>query len=262
MQRPADLWIRQLEFPTNLLSSLSGLGQVHRGTPWQTVYLKDADLTKSYIINGNGTRNFVGTNTWMQWTGDFDANDATLMAPITDWHLAGLLMALLNTNDATRLLPVNAQHITDWGNVLNGLIAYSNSTAFVFSTVTPIFDTYVISSNSPQVLVIVNWPKRHQRRAREHEPVSIPVLHPRWRHFGGTGALGKIAVPQPRRHRLWPAADELRHPGLGLRGDSRPTVAAAASGFHWHADADEWRLEPVFSGADGYDYVLQTSADS
>ncbi len=30
-----DYWM----FPTNLLNDPAGLGQVHRGTPWQTVYL-------------------------------------------------------------------------------------------------------------------------------------------------------------------------------------------------------------------------------
>ena len=34
----SDSW----DFPTNLLSNLSWLGRVHRGTPWQTLYLKSA----------------------------------------------------------------------------------------------------------------------------------------------------------------------------------------------------------------------------
>jgi hypothetical protein len=140
----SDNW----SFPTNLLSSPGGLGQVHRGTPWQTVYLKATD-----VLNGN---NNVGINTWSAWTGDWDVNDAALMAPVNDWRLASLLMSLLNTNDATQLFSVNDPKITDWLNILNGLIVYSNSVANPRAGITPIFDTYVMASNSSQTLAIAN----------------------------------------------------------------------------------------------------------
>ena len=147
----SDSW----NFPTNLMQSLAGLGQVHRGTPWQTVYLKDADLLGVYTVTGAIT-NYVGTNTWMQWTGDPDANDAALMAPVSDWRLAGLLMSLLNTNDPTQLFSVNDSNVADWQNLLNGLVVYSNS-APVATVLTPLqFTTYIIASNSPQASAIAS----------------------------------------------------------------------------------------------------------
>jgi len=78
----------------------------------------------------------IGSNTWAGWTGDIQPDsfsgqylDAALMAPVSDWRLAGLLTSLLNTNDATRLFSVNDPNTTDWQNLFNGLIVYSNSTA-------------------------------------------------------------------------------------------------------------------------------------
>jgi hypothetical protein len=59
--RMSDNW----DFPTNKLPGVGWLGRVHRGTPWQTVYLKAFDILGE--IQGG---NYVGTNTWVQWTGD------------------------------------------------------------------------------------------------------------------------------------------------------------------------------------------------
>ena len=141
-------------FPTNLLSDLTGLGQVHRGTPWQTVYLKSSNV----VMPGNT----YGTNTWMAWTGDSDAEDAAAMAPVNDRQLVSLLVSLLNTNDATQLMSVNDTNTTDWLNLLNGISVYSNSASFPVFTLPygiPLqtsFDTYVMSSNSPQAEIIAN----------------------------------------------------------------------------------------------------------
>ena len=143
-------------FPTNLLASLDGLGQVHRGSPWQTIYLKPTNVLAEYMRVGNQALWNIGTNTWMAWTGDFDAYDAALMAPVSDWRLSGLLMSVLNTNDATQLFSVNDPNIADWQNVFNGLVVYSNSTANPIPIVTPTFDTYLMASNSPQALVVAN----------------------------------------------------------------------------------------------------------
>ena len=37
-------------FPTNAILSVESLGQVHRGTPWQTLYLKSSDLGLTNIV--------------------------------------------------------------------------------------------------------------------------------------------------------------------------------------------------------------------
>jgi hypothetical protein len=143
-----DYW----DFPTNLLSDLTDLGQVHRGTPWQTVYLKSYD-----VLNFLADSNILdqGTNTWVAWTGDGNAADAATMAPVNDRQLASVLISLLNTNNVAQLVSVNDPNTSDWLNLLNGLTVYSNSANFPVSFPLGVipqttFDTYQMASNSPQ----------------------------------------------------------------------------------------------------------------
>jgi hypothetical protein len=75
------------------------------------------------------------------------------MAPTQDWHLAGVLMSLLNTNNPAQLTSVNG---ADWTNILNGLTVYSNSIAVPLPGETPQFDSYIIAGSSPQTLTIAN----------------------------------------------------------------------------------------------------------
>jgi hypothetical protein len=63
LQYNSDSW----DFPTNRLATVSLLGRVHRGSPWQTVYLKSKEMD---------------TNSWVRWSGNtigtnnFDAYNA------------------------------------------------------------------------------------------------------------------------------------------------------------------------------------------
>ena len=244
---PLVWWSDSWNFPTNLLSSLVGLGQVHRGTPWQTIYLKSTNI----LFGKNSLNQNIGTNTWANWTGDFDSTDAALMAPVNDWHLAGLLMPLLNTNDATQLFSVNDANIADWQNVLNGLIVYSNSTAVVFPTVPPTFDTYVMASNSSQTLTVAAG----IANARASQP------NPSFYSIGDVLAAPELTVNSPwlntinsqqLKYGITDAAYEAIPAQLLplLRPDSFGTLTPTNGG---------WNLS--FSGADGYDYALQTSTN-
>jgi hypothetical protein len=146
--RQSDDW----DFPTNESVSGNWLGRVHRGTPWQTIYLKASDIL-------NQTNNFganVGTNTWMTWTGDPDASDAIAMTPVQDRHLATLLAYLMNTNELSSLFSVNAPAPNGWPGLLNGLTALSNNlpdAAIAFGAA-PQFNSLVISSNSQPAALI------------------------------------------------------------------------------------------------------------
>jgi hypothetical protein len=246
----SDSW----NFPTNLLASLVGLGQVHRGTPWQTVDLKSTNI----LFAKNSLNQNIGTNTWANWTGDLQRDslsgqylDAALMAPVNDWRLASLLMPLLNTNDATQLFSVNDANIADWQNVLNGLTVYSNSTAFPSSTVPPTFDTYVMASNSSQSLIIAAG----TASARASQP------NPSFYSIGDVLAAPELTVNSPwlntinsqqLKYGITDAAYEAIPAQLLplLRPDSFGTLTPTNGG---------WNL--TFSGADGYDYALQTSTN-
>lgn len=132
----SDSW----NFPTNQTWNPNWLGQVHRGTPWQTLYLKSTDLLSlsSPIF---GTR--LGTNTWAVWSGDTDAVEAQLNCPISDWHLASLLCAILNTNPATSYFNANTTDPAAWTVPFDGLTVLTNLAAVPTST--------ELSSNSPAV---------------------------------------------------------------------------------------------------------------
>jgi len=113
----SDFW----NFPVNEAWNPNWLGQVHRGTPWQTIFLKATNVlaeTQNYGFNSN-----LGTNTWMSWTGDTHATDAAWTSPVCDWHLAGLLTALLNTNATPAFFSVNNPNPAAWAAQLDGLTA-------------------------------------------------------------------------------------------------------------------------------------------
>src|ERR1019366_8423261 len=177
-------------------------------------------------------------------------------APVNDWRLAGLLMSLLNTNDVNILLSVNDPNTTDWQNVLNGLIAYSNSLPVVSIGSQLQFDTYVISSNSPQVLVIVNGTNGiNATRANTNQApfqsfthagdiLATPALTERSPFLDLAQQQTKYGIPD------W-AYEAIPAQLLPLlRTDSLGTLTPTNGG---------WNL--WFSGADGYDYAVQASTN-
>ena len=97
--RRSDDW----DFPTNKFPTVGWLGRVHRGTPWQTVYLKASD-----VLAENSTL-FTGTNTWANWTGDLNVTDATNMAPVQDRLLFDLFTTAFNDNATRGTLSVNVE---------------------------------------------------------------------------------------------------------------------------------------------------------
>jgi hypothetical protein len=116
----------QWNFPAGSLSFAS-IGNVHRGTPWQTVYLKSAP---------------VDPTLWQKWTGNVSATDALISRPVNDWHLVALLAPLLNPVDPRQLASVNQPDFTP---LLDGLTVVTNTTP----------PTYlVMTSNSPQAAII------------------------------------------------------------------------------------------------------------
>jgi len=96
MIEKSDDW----EFPTNKFPSLGWIGRVHRGTPWQTVYLK-ADMAE--------------TNAWYNWAGNHGTH------PTNDWHLVDLFTTAPTENAARGLLSVNQTNTAAWAAVLSGV---------------------------------------------------------------------------------------------------------------------------------------------
>ncbi|HXC99678.1 MAG TPA: hypothetical protein VN048_10080 [Verrucomicrobiae bacterium] len=113
-------------FPAGSLD-FSSIGSVHRGTPWQTVYLKSSP---------------VNPTLWQNWTGNASPSDAAISQPKNDWRLMALLAPLLNPVDPRQLFSVNQP---DFAALLDGFTVLTNS-------IPPAY--LVMSANSPQAAII------------------------------------------------------------------------------------------------------------
>jgi len=109
------------DFPTNKLPTVGWLGRVHRGTPWQTVYLKSPS---------------VDSATWTNWTGDSISSgfDATNSMPKQDRLLFDLFTTAFNDNAARGQLSVNVgatngPSLAAWSALFSGVEALSNNAA-------------------------------------------------------------------------------------------------------------------------------------
>ena len=116
----SDNW----DFPTNKYPSIGWLGRVHRGTPWQTVYLKATNIL-SYSDKTIPADGFV---TWTNWLGDADLFDAKNSAPSQDSRLFDIFSTALDENASRGTLSVNQTHVAAWSAVLAGVDVISNTT--------------------------------------------------------------------------------------------------------------------------------------
>jgi hypothetical protein len=142
------------DFPTNKYPTVGWLGRVHRGTPWQSVYLKSTNIWSLSGTN-NGAAN-QGPATWQVWTGDLNADDAYNEIPAQDRLLFDIFTATPD-DDATRgQVSVNIGS-DDPNNMLAGLSSWS---ALLSGTVA--FSTNNMSDN------VINYSPGNQ------EPVASP----------------------------------------------------------------------------------------
>ncbi len=143
----ADDW----DFPTNQALGVDWVGRVHRGTPWQTIFLKSTNILQSAGLD-------QGLLTWQFWTGDNVLRpdwahpdsvvaDALFTAPTNDWSLVSLLNTFFNPTDPHQLASVNQPGLTSWEALLGGLTVLTNVSQTEL-------DTLPMSSNSPQAAII------------------------------------------------------------------------------------------------------------
>jgi hypothetical protein len=145
----SDYW----DFPTGKYPNVGWIGRVHRGTPWQTVYLKQRNVLEEVSGVNAGNQANVGTNTWAYWTGNVQQSlingahywDAVNMAPVADSDLFDLFTTRFNDNAARGALSVNQTHLAAWSAVLSGAVALTNITDFPASDITPVVTNLIIS---------------------------------------------------------------------------------------------------------------------
>jgi hypothetical protein len=135
----SDNW----DFPTNQYPTVGWLGRVHRGTPWQTVYLKSSA---------------IDANTWAQWTGDTQTSlnqyfDAAHSMPTNDWALFDLFTTGLNDNATRGTLSVNVgadqpgptAGLAAWSALFSGMVVLTNNLALSNGVVIPTTASLIIN---------------------------------------------------------------------------------------------------------------------
>ena len=99
-------------FPTNKFPNIGWLGRVHRGTPWQTIYLKSG---------------MAEPREWARWVGGQNPNSALMRHPTNDWQMLELFTTAVHENAARGLLSVNQTNLAAWAAVLTGVPVLTNS---------------------------------------------------------------------------------------------------------------------------------------
>lgn len=122
------------DFPTNKFASIGVLGRVHRGSPWQTVYLKAGE---------------PNTNTWTKWSGQAFIPDAMRTRPDADRLLFDIFTAAPNQNATRGQLSVNQENLAAWSAVLSGVPVVTNAITGGWRLIQP-------ASLSPELGVIVD----------------------------------------------------------------------------------------------------------
>ncbi|HEX4646803.1 MAG TPA: hypothetical protein VH598_14465, partial [Verrucomicrobiae bacterium] len=227
-------------FPSGAPLDFSWLGNVHRGTPWQTVYLKSTP---------------VDPRLWQLWTGDGKSYiignklflESELTEPTNDWKIAALFASLLNTNSPRALLSVNQINLNNWGQTFSaGITVLTNDT----STQPPQLTSLVMDANSPQAAIIVNG----INNLRAAQPGGL------FYHVGDILAVPELSAASPWlnltnglvNYAVNDAAYEIIPSQIlpWLRIDSAGSIA-------WINGAP--RLQ--FTGFDGYGYMVETSTN-
>jgi hypothetical protein len=121
------------DFPANKYPTVGWLGRVHRGTPWQTVFLKATNILN---LTQSGTSVPVnGLDTWELWTGNFNSNTVTYTAPAQDRLLFDLFTTAFNDNATRGTLSVNVgatngPSLAAWSALFSGVEVLSNSASY------------------------------------------------------------------------------------------------------------------------------------
>jgi hypothetical protein len=97
--------------PTNAFASIGQLGRIHRGTPWQTVYLKSSIAN----IEADSEGHIADRHHWKWWSGSHGTH------PTNDWALLDTFSTALTENAARGQIGVNQTNLPAWSAILSGV---------------------------------------------------------------------------------------------------------------------------------------------
>lgn len=115
------------DFPTNKFPSVGWLGRVHRGTPWQTIYMKAEAAPNPE---------------WRNFSLD------PLSHPTNDWRLLDVFTVAIHPNASHGQLSINQTNFAAWSAVLSGVLVLTN----IASSET--YEAVKIEPSSPQLIAI------------------------------------------------------------------------------------------------------------
>ncbi|MGE3311425.1 MAG: hypothetical protein AB7O66_15770 [Limisphaerales bacterium] len=215
------------DFPTNALPSIGWLGRIHRGTPWQTVYMK-APATSA--------------REWIRWSGHVPlALPGPVGAyhpsthPTNDWRLPGLFTTAIGESASRGLLSVNQSGRAAWSAILSGIPILTNQFA---TNIGPM----LIEPNTAEVRVIVdgiNFTRSTRHGGRFNflgEILATPELStfsPYLRLTAGPGGTPADAVVEriPQMALSLLKADEPRFVVYAYGQSLRPAPASVVTDF-------------------------------
>jgi hypothetical protein len=167
------------DFPMNKFPTVGWLGRVHRGTPWQTVYMKSPA---------------VSLNTWTNWTGDFNTFDANNSLPAQDRLLFDLFTTAFNDNATRGTLSVNVgatngPSLAAWSALFSGIVVPINTNGG-FTVIQPA-GVYAQANPPPLVQIVQGI---NQTRTNF---VNADGLIGSFEHVGDILAVPQLSVQSP-----------------------------------------------------------------
>jgi hypothetical protein len=150
MIRISDNW----SFMTNKFPNVGWLGRVHRGTPWQTLFLKSASIDIPTWTNWVGN-NFMLMNYDDRGSSNYDA---IFSLPTNDFRVLDLFTTAFNENASKGQLSVNQTNIAAWSAILSGVIVNRGglSNPPVFIEPAGVYNPFAPSNSLPPLVQIVN----------------------------------------------------------------------------------------------------------
>ncbi|HTD66765.1 MAG TPA: hypothetical protein VK846_09590 [Candidatus Limnocylindria bacterium] len=107
------------QFPSNKLATIGLLGRVHRGTPWQTIYLKSE---------------VASNDEWRKQSADWvladPADPNSLISrthPSRDWKLLDMFTTAIDERSSSGLMSINQTNMEAWSALFSGVLVLSNS---------------------------------------------------------------------------------------------------------------------------------------
>ena len=205
------------DFPTNKFPNVGWLGRVHRGTPWQTVYLKSmvTDLVKWRDWTANPVKpvNYgqVDTN---RWTFNQHFDDADLSRPDRDRELFDLFTTAFSESASRGRMSINQTNLAAWSAILSGVLVMTN-------TVTDdqlLNDPLLRPTNSwtivhpagiyDQTLPHTSWPQVAQIVRGINAVRATTNFHGSFKHLGDILAVPQLTVESPFINRRTPQQRE------------------------------------------------------